>query len=160
MPIFPDPFPFPVTHIPSPSPSLQSPTPSPPTPKSSPHTHFAPPSLQTKPANPVRKPTLTISLPNKTKWIQFTNSDQAAVKSTAVQMSLNKKKKKHYRRARQRPWGKYAAKIWDPNRRGSQVWLGTFDTVIEAAKAYDRASFKLRGAKAILNFPHNQLSQF
>ncbi|KAB2629241.1 AP2 domain class transcription factor [Pyrus ussuriensis x Pyrus communis] len=75
-------------------------------------------------------------------------------------MSSNEEKKKHYRGARQRLWPKYAAEIWDPNRRGSQVWLGTFDTVIKAAKAYDRASFKLRGAKAILNFLHNQLSQF
>ncbi|KAK3025077.1 hypothetical protein RJ639_044881 [Escallonia herrerae] len=60
---------------------------------------------------------------------------------------------RHYRGVQRRPWGKFAVEIRDPERKGYLVWLGMYDTDVEAARACDGATFKMRGSKEILNFP-------
>ncbi|CAL4898253.1 unnamed protein product [Urochloa decumbens] len=78
-------------------------------------------------------------------------TDACAWAAAAAQQQQQQRGRKRFVGVRQRPSGRWVAEIKDTIQK-IRVWLGTFDTAEEAARAYDEAACLLRGSNTRTNF--------
>ncbi|KAI8022070.1 Ethylene-responsive transcription factor RAP2-11 [Camellia lanceoleosa] len=80
-----------------------------------------------------------------------TTTAAAAAATAPASVQPTKSTLRRFVGVRQRPSGRWVAEIKDSSQR-VRLWLGTYDTPEEAARAYDEAARALRGENARTNF--------
>ncbi|KAK8916560.1 Ethylene-responsive transcription factor RAP2-11 [Platanthera zijinensis] len=81
----------------------------------------------------------------------MSSSDEKSLKQRHHHRLTNGDRRTHFVGVRQRPSGRWVAEIKDSSQR-LRLWLGTFNTPEEAARAYDEAARVLRGENTRTNF--------
>ncbi|GLJ10384.1 hypothetical protein SUGI_0127230 [Cryptomeria japonica] len=74
--------------------------------------------------------------------------------STSYKQPADNPKSRQFKGVRQRKWGKWVCEVRIPNCKG-KIWLGSYKTAEQAARAFDAATYCLRGAGAKFNFPNS-----
>ncbi|KZV37903.1 hypothetical protein F511_12185 [Dorcoceras hygrometricum] len=88
--------------------------------------------------------------------IQFEQKENKNGNKTAKNGRNNNKSRNKFVGVRQRASGRWVAEIKDTTQK-IRMWLGTFETAEEAARAYDEAACILRGSNTRTNFVTSHL---
>ncbi|GLJ10385.1 hypothetical protein SUGI_0127240 [Cryptomeria japonica] len=64
------------------------------------------------------------------------------------------RQRRQFKGVRMRKWGKWVSEVRIPNCKG-KIWLGSYETAEQAARAFDAATYCLRGPRAKFNFPNS-----
>ncbi|EHA8590251.1 ethylene-responsive transcription factor ERN1-like [Cocos nucifera] len=99
----------------------------------------------------VRKRKSLVEAKEEDTRVAKTRSWDEAVMEAAAASGGARRPRNRFVGVRQRPSGRWVAEIKDTVQK-IRVWLGTFDTAEDAARAYDEAACLLRGASTRTNF--------